>query len=82
MKLFYDNKAAINIVNNSVQHDKTKHVEVDKHFIKEKLDSGTICIPYIPSSQHIADVLTKGLFRQSIESCVSKFGLFYIYGPT
>ena len=48
IKLFCDNKVAISIAN---QHDRTKHVEIDRHFIKEKLDSGSICIPYIPSSQ-------------------------------
>ncbi|XP_038889313.1 uncharacterized mitochondrial protein AtMg00810-like [Benincasa hispida] len=63
MRLYYDNKATINIANNPIQHDRTKHVEIDRHFIKEKLDNGSICIPYVPSSQHIADVLTKGLPR-------------------
>ncbi|KAA0032959.1 Copia protein [Cucumis melo var. makuwa] len=43
--------SAISIANNPVQHDRTKHVEIDRHFIKERLDSGSICIPYIPSSQ-------------------------------
>jgi hypothetical protein len=38
--LYCDNKAAINITNNSVQHDQTKYVEIDRHFMKEKLDSG------------------------------------------
>ncbi|KAL4030935.1 hypothetical protein IC575_009190 [Cucumis melo] len=51
LKLFCDNKATISIANNPVQHDRTKHVEIDRHFIKERLDSGSICIPYIFSSQ-------------------------------
>ena len=42
MHLNYDNKAAIEIAQNLVQHDRTKHVEVDRHFIKEKLDKKTI----------------------------------------
>ena len=47
MKLYCDNKSTINIAHNLVQHDRTKHVEVDRHFIKEKLDSGLICMPCV-----------------------------------
>ena len=53
LKLFCDNKVAINIANNPIQHDITKHVEIDRHFIKERLGSGSICIPYIPLSQQV-----------------------------
>ena len=38
MKLYYDNKLTINIVHNPIQHDRTKHTEIDRHFIKEKLE--------------------------------------------
>ncbi|KAA0054995.1 putative mitochondrial protein [Cucumis melo var. makuwa] len=37
MKLFCDNKATISIINNPIQHDRTKHVEIDKHFSKRSL---------------------------------------------
>ncbi|KAA0067119.1 Cysteine-rich RLK (receptor-like protein kinase) 8 [Cucumis melo var. makuwa] len=82
LKFFCDNKAAISIANNPVQHDRTKHVEIDRHFIKEKLDSRSICIPYIPSSQQVTDVLTKELLRPHFDLCVSKLGLIDIYVPT
>ncbi|KAA0035768.1 reverse transcriptase [Cucumis melo var. makuwa] len=81
LKLFCDNKAAISIVNNPVQHDRTKHVEIDRHFIKERLDK-SICIPYIPSSRQVANVLTKRLLRPNFDFCLSKLGLIDIYVPT
>jgi hypothetical protein len=48
--LYCDNKTAINIANNPVQHDRTKHVEIDRHFIKEKLDSGEMS-PVCPNNR-------------------------------
>ena len=59
MKLYYGNKATIDIAHNPVQHDRTKHVEIDRHFIKEKLNSGCICTPFVRSGDQLADVLTK-----------------------
>ena len=81
-KLLCDNKTTINIATNPVKDDKTKHVEIDKHFFKERLDSGSICIPYIPSSHQIADILTKRLLRHNFDSCVSKLAFSDIYVPT
>ena len=42
-----------------VQHDQTKHLEVDRHFIEEKLEDGLICTPYIPTKGQLADTPTK-----------------------
>lgn len=40
MSLYFDNNSIINIVyNNLVQHDRAKHIDVDSHFVKEKLDN-------------------------------------------
>ena len=45
MKLYCDNKSAINIAHNPIQHDRTKHIEVDRHFIKENLEEGSsVCV--------------------------------------
>ena len=61
IKLFCNNKVGISIAYNPVHHDRTKHVEVDKHFIKEKIENGVICMTYVPTTQQIGDILTKGL---------------------
>lgn len=45
--LYCDNKSAISIVHNPLQDDRTKHIEVYRHFMKEKLDSSLICTPYV-----------------------------------
>jgi hypothetical protein len=82
MKLYCDNKAAISIAHNLVLHDRTKHVEVDKHFIKEKLESGLICMPYIPTAEQIADVFTKGLHKKQLDVLMGKLTMENIFKPT
>ncbi|GAV67659.1 hypothetical protein CFOL_v3_11164 [Cephalotus follicularis] len=49
MRLYCDNKATISSAHNSVQHDRTKHIEIDKQFIKEKLDQKIICNTFVSS---------------------------------
>ena len=72
MKVFCDNKAVIAIAHNPVLHDRTKHVKVDKHFIKEKLENGLIVMPYIPTVEQVANILTKGLPNKQFDDLVSK----------
>ena len=81
MKLYCDNKSAINIAHNPVQHDRKKHIEIDLHFIKEKLDSGLICTPYVPTGHQLVDVLTKGLCSNVFHKNISKLGMEELYSP-
>lgn len=57
MKVYCDNKKAIFIAHNSVLHDKRKHEKIDKHFIKEKINNGMICMLYIPTTEQVVDIL-------------------------
>ncbi|KAL5548024.1 hypothetical protein UlMin_003255 [Ulmus minor] len=66
MNLYCDNTSAIEIAHNPVQHDRTKHVEVDRHFIKEKLEAGIIIFPFVKSENQLADILTKAVASQTM----------------
>ena len=79
--LYCDNKSAISIAHNLVQHDRTKYIEVDRHFIKEKLDNVLICTPYVSTQNQLAYILTKGLSYINFKRIISKLGMENIYSP-
>ena len=78
MMVCCDNKTTTNIAHNSIHHDRTKHVEIEKYFIKE---SEQIYTPYVASTKWLADFLTKGLsssiFHQFLDKLDMKI-IFYI----
>ncbi|KAM0060731.1 putative cytochrome P450, reverse transcriptase, RNA-dependent DNA polymerase [Helianthus debilis subsp. tardiflorus] len=74
-KILCDNKAAIQISENPVQHDRTKHIEVDRHFIKEKLEAGIIDLPFVRSENQLADILTKAVSEKIFNHCLGKLNI-------
>ena len=69
-------RSAIKLAMNPVFHDKTKHFEIDLHFIREKIDKGAINLVKIESIHNTADVLTKSLVSSQHEYLVSRLILF------
>ena len=59
MRLLCDNKATISIAKNLVHRDRAKHIELDRHFIKEKVEGGIVKLICTPTIFQIADILTK-----------------------
>lgn len=82
LRLYCDNQATINLVYNPVHHDRTKHIEIDRHFIREKLEQGALQIGFVKSVDQPADVLTKGVNVVSFEKLCSKMGPIDIFAPS
>ena len=74
ISLHCGNKLAIEIAHNRVQHDRTKHVEVERHFIKENLDQKIIQFPFVRSKDQLADILKKAIVGRVFHGTISKLG--------
>lgn len=72
VELICDNQATISIAKNHVHHDRTKQVEVDRHFISEKIERKTMNLNYIPTRLQLVEILTKALFRANFEELITK----------
>jgi hypothetical protein len=59
--LWCDNISALALASNPVFHARTKHIEVDYHFVREKVLNRDILIKFISTSDQVADIFTKGL---------------------
>ena len=81
IKMFSDNQAAIGIAKNPVHNDKTKHIEIDRHFISEKIEQEIVQLVYIPTKSQTADILTKALPRTNFEELSHKLCMYNIYNP-
>jgi len=59
--VYCDNVSAVYLSSNPIQHQRTKHVEIDLHFVRERVAVGAVRVLHVPTTSQFADVFTKGL---------------------
>jgi len=73
--LLCDNKSTISMIHNPVFHESTKHIEVKYHYIRQQVEKGKVSITSVPSSDQLADLLTKPLAGPAFELNRSRIGI-------
>ncbi|GKF78783.1 hypothetical protein Tco_0234351, partial [Tanacetum coccineum] len=73
--MYCDNKSAIALSCNTVQHSRSKHIDIRYHFIKEQVENGVVELYFVRTEYHLADIFTKALCRERIELLINKLGM-------
>ncbi len=58
-----DNQAAISLAKNPISHNRSKHIDIKYHFLRDEVENGTLDIKYVSTDNNVADVFTKPMSR-------------------
>ncbi|GJV94264.1 retrovirus-related pol polyprotein from transposon TNT 1-94 [Tanacetum coccineum] len=73
--MYYDNKSAIALCYNNVQHSQSKHIDIKFYFIKEQVENGLVELYFVNTEYQLADIFTKALGRERIEFLINMLGM-------
>ncbi|GJW95135.1 hypothetical protein Tco_0174807 [Tanacetum coccineum] len=73
--LYCDNKSAIALCCNNVQHSRSKHIDIRHHFIREQVENRVVELYFVETNYQLADILTKALPRERFEFLLPRLGM-------
>ncbi|GJY12804.1 hypothetical protein Tco_0382113 [Tanacetum coccineum] len=73
--LYCDNKSAIALCCNNVQHSRSKHIDIRHHFIREQVENRVVELYFVEMNYQLADILTKALTRERFEFLLPRLGM-------
>lgn len=74
-KIYVDNTSSINLAKNAAYHDRTKHIDVRYHHLRDNIEKKKIEVEFVPTNENIADALTKSLNGPKTKQFANNMGL-------